>query len=44
LKEKDIIEEMVISFRENKEVDRVSYELPIDFLCFVRYFAFEILA
>jgi len=32
VKEKDIISNMVISFRENKEIDRVSYDLPIDYL------------
>jgi len=32
VKEKDIITNMVISFRENKEVDRVTYDLPIDYL------------
>jgi len=31
----------VISFREAKEVDRVTYDLPIDFLVFARYFAFR---
>jgi len=40
-KEKDIIQNMVISFREHKEVDRVTYDLPIDFLCFTRYFAYH---
>ena len=44
LKEKNIVQEIIISFRENKEVDRVTYELPIDFLCFTRYFSFEIMA
>jgi len=32
---------MVISFRERQEVDRVSYDLPIDYLHFVRYFAYD---
>jgi hypothetical protein len=32
---------MVISFRENKEADRVSYDLPIDYLTFARYFAYQ---
>lgn len=40
-KEKDIVNNMVISFRENKESDRVTYDLPIDFLTFARYFAFQ---
>lgn len=31
----------MISFRENKEVDRVTYDLPIDFMVFARYFAFK---
>jgi len=35
---------MIISFQEAKAVDRVTYELPIDFLCFVRYFSYDILA
>jgi len=32
---------MVISFREHGEVDRVSYDLPIDYIHFVRYFAYD---
>lgn len=32
---------MVISFRENKEADRVTYDLPIDYLTFTRYFAYQ---
>jgi hypothetical protein len=35
---------MIISFQEAKEVDRVTYELPIDFLLFVRYFSYDILS
>ena len=40
-KEKDIIQNMIISFTEAKAVDRITYELPIDFLTFVRYFAYD---
>jgi len=41
VKEKDIITNIVISFRDNGEVDRVSYDLPMDYLTFVRYFAYD---
>jgi hypothetical protein len=34
---------MFLSFYENKELDQINYELPIDFLSFVRYFTYDIL-
>ena len=43
LKEKNIVQEMFLSFYENKELDQINYELPIDFLSFVRYFTYDIL-
>ena len=39
--EKDIISNLVISFRDASEVHRVTFDLPIDYLCFARYFAYD---
>jgi len=32
---------MVFAFRDASETDRVTFDLPIDYIHFVRYFAYD---
>jgi hypothetical protein len=41
LREKEIIREMVDTYRNQKQLDHVQVSLPIDFLGFCRFFAYD---
>jgi len=41
LEEKDIIRRMCDQYKQVQKLDRITYDLPIDYLSFVRYFAWK---